>query len=448
MHNYVPINRNERKTMLASVGLDIDKLYDHIPDELKFNHKKLAYLPEEPMSEWEIKQFFADAAALNRTVDAYDSYLGAGMYDHYVPSVVSNLTQRQEFLTAYTPYQQEIAQGTLQAGYEFQTYLTRITGMDVANSSMYDGATAAAEAALMAFRDKRKADKIWLSGGLHPQYIATIKTYLEAQGMSVEVGELNADGTSCDSYPEETGYAAFMVQSPNFYGVVENLSLLTEKAHAQKALSIAVCDPHSLAILETPGHAACDIACGEAQGLGGGLNYGGPSLGYLCCTEKLVRKMPGRIVGATTDAHGKTAYVLTLQAREQHIRRERATSNICTSQQLLATSATIYMALMGSEGLREVALQCADKARYLHDQLIATGLFTDLYRAPFYGEFALKAKDGLNLDELNRKLLDEKIIGGPVLDDQVWLLAVTETKQKEQMDHFVQTVQTLAGKEA
>lgn len=448
MKAYVPIARDERKKMLADVGVDIDQLFAHIPQSLRFDPSKCETLPREGLSEYELQQFFAEAAARNKTVEEYDSYLGCGLYDHYMPSAVHHLTQRQEFLTSYTPYQQEISQGTLQATYEWQTYITRLTGMDVSNSSMYDGATAAAEAALMAFREKRKAEKVWISGSMHPQYIETIITYLDKVGLSYEVGEVGADGTSAETYPEGAGYAAFMTQSPNFYGIVEDLELLSEKAHAQKALAVAVCDPHALVLLKSPGECGVDICVGEAQAMGGSMSYGGPSLGYMTCTEKLVRKMPGRICGATVDADGNTAYVLTLQAREQHIRREKATSNICTAQALLATSATIYMSLMGRDGLREVALQSADKARYLHDQLIATGYFEPLYDAPFFREFALKAKDGLDLAKLNQDLLQEQIIGGPVINDNVWLLAVTEKKSKKAMDTMVEAVKRLAGKEA
>lgn len=444
---YVPISREERAKMLESVGCSIDKLYAHIPEELKLKHENIKSLGEKGLSEKELLDYFKAAADLNITVDEYDSYLGAGYYDHYVPTPIKHITSRQEFLTSYTPYQQEISQGTLQATFEWQSYMTRLTGMDVANSSMYDGATAVAEAALMALRDKKKANKVWLSAGLHPHYIETVETYLASQGMEYEVGELNAEGQSHDSFPAGEDYAAFILQSPNFYGVVEDFEILAEKAHAQGALAVAVCDPIAMPLFKSPGESGCDIVCGEAQALGGGLNYGGPSLGYLCCTDKLVRKMPGRICGQTTDEDGNYAYVLTLQAREQHIRRERATSNICTAQALLATGATIYMALMGRDGMREVAWQCADKARYLQEQLLETGLFEPLYTGSFFREFALKAKDGLDLEELNQKLLEQGIIGGPVLENNVWLLAVTEKKDQAAMDHFVAAVRELARKE-
>lgn len=448
MSNYVPISRDKRADMLAEVGLTLDQLYAHIPEDLKVKREQLKVMADKPLDEMSLRNYFAEAAALNKTVEDYDSYLGGGYYDHYVPSAVHHLISRQEFLTSYTPYQQEISQGTLQATFEWQTYICRLTGMDVSNSSMYDGATATAEAVLMAFRDKRKAEKIWLSAGLNPQYLETVATYLDAQGLVYEIGDLDEHGQSHTAFPEGKGYAAFVVQSPNFYGVVEDLDQLVAAAHSQAALAIAVCDPLSLALLKSPGESGCDIVVGEAQPLGAGLNYGGPSLGYMTCTNALVRKMPGRICGETVDADGNKAYVLTLQAREQHIRRERATSNICTSQALLATQATIYMSLMGQEGLQEVAAQSADKARYLHDKLVATGLFTSLYDQPFFREFAVKADDSIDLHALNAALLEEGILGGIVLEDNVWLLAATEKKSQQKMDHFVAVVEKLARKEA
>lgn len=448
MSNYVPINREERAKMLSEVDLSLDQLYAHIPAELKLQRDQIKVMADKPLDEISLSQYFAEAAQLNKTVEHYDSYLGGGYYDHYVPAAIHHLISRQEFLTSYTPYQQEISQGTLQATFEWQTYICRLTGMDVSNSSMYDGATAAAEAALMAFREKRKADKVWLSAGLNPQYLETVKTYLDAQGLAYEMGELDEKGQSHNSFPAEKGYAAFIVQSPNFYGVIEDLDQLAVSAHAQDALAVAVCDPLALALLKSPGESGCDIVVGEAQSLGAGLHYGGPSLGYMTCTNALVRKMPGRICGETLDADGNKAYVLTLQAREQHIRRERATSNICTAQALMATQATIYMALMGQEGLQEAAALTADKARYLHDKLVATGLFTSVYETPFFREFAVKAKDSIDLKALNQALLDECILGGVVLEDNVWLLAATEKKTKAKIDHFVATVEKLAGKEA
>ncbi|NLC40889.1 MAG: aminotransferase class V-fold PLP-dependent enzyme, partial [Clostridiaceae bacterium] len=282
-----------------------------------------------------------------------------------------------------------------------------------------------------------------VSAGMHPEYIETIQTYCHAADVEVEIGELNEAGQTED-FPAEKGYACFMVQSPNFYGVVEDLSQVAKKAHAVGAHAAASCDLISLALLQRPGDLDVDIVTGEAQALGIPMSFGGPGVGYMAVTQKLLRKMPGRIAGETVDRDGKTSYVLTIQAREQHIRRERATSNICTAQALMATSATIWMALMGASGIRDVAEQSAAKALYLQDKLLATGLFENTYDSPVFREFSLTAKDGLDLNKLNRDLLAEKIFGGLVVDDNRWLLAVTEKKSKQAMDKFVETVVRLA----
>ncbi|MDD2427889.1 MAG: aminomethyl-transferring glycine dehydrogenase subunit GcvPA [Eubacteriales bacterium] len=442
MTAYLPMDREERREMLASVGVDLDHLFDSIQESQKLKNTDFSGLEQEGYSEFEVVERLKALADLNKRTDDYDSYLGAGFYDHYQPAAVKHLISRTEYLTAYTPYQAEISQGTLQAIFEWQSYISRLTGMDISNASMYDGASAAAEAALMACREKRLY-KVFVSQGMHPEFIETIQTYCNAAGVEVEVGALNEAGQTED-YPTEKGYAAFMVQSPNFYGVVEDLSLLVEKAHAAGALAAASCDLISLALLQRPGDLGVDIVTGEAQALGIPMSFGGPGVGYMAVTQKLLRKMPGRITGETVDRDGKTSYVLTIQAREQHIRRERATSNICTSQALMATSATIWLALMGASGIRDVAEQSAAKALYLQEKLLATGLFENTYNSAVFREFALTAKDGLDLNKLNQDLLEEKIFGGLVVDENRWLLAVTEKKSKEAMDKFVETVERLA----
>lgn len=439
MKGYLPIDSEQRTEMLADVGLDIDELFDSIPQNMRLQQKEFPYLAEAGLSEMEIRREVTGLADKNSNIDDYDCYLGAGIYDHFTPAAVKHLISRQEFLTAYTPYQAEISQGTLQAIFEWQSYICRLTGMDVANSSMYDGASAAAEAMLLAVRAKRKLDKVWVSGGLNPEYLQTVKTYLYAAGLDVEVGELNAEGKTV-GIPQEKGYAAFLIQSPNYYGIVEDLEAFVQAAHEVDALAAASCDPVSLALFKRPGDLGCDIVTGEAQALGIAPSFGGPALGYMAVTQKLMRQIPGRLAGETVDTNGKTAYVLTIQAREQHIRREKATSNICTNQALLATAATIYLALNGRSGLREVAEQSAAKAIYLRDKLVDTGLFTPLYGAPYFREFALKPAAELDLKELNRKLLKQRIIGGLVLQENAWLLAVTEKKSKEQLDHLVASV--------
>ena len=441
MSGYIPINREKRKELLESVDLKLENLFQSIPDDVKLKNIESLNLPMEGMSEAEIVEALTELAERNKRVDQYDSYLGAGFYDHYIPSVINHIISRQEFLTSYTPYQAEMSQGTLQAIFEWQSYICRLTGLDVSNSSIYDGASAAAEALLLACRQTRK-EKVWVSAGLNPEYINTIKTYFHAAGLEVEIGQLNEHGNSNGTYPEGDDYAAFMIQSPNFFGIVEDQAELSQKAHAVKAMAVVSADLISLGLLKKPGDFDVDIACGEAQPLGVPLNFGGPAVGYLAAKEKLLRKMPGRIAGLTEDSDGNRAIVLTIQAREQHIRRERATSNICTNQALLATAATIYLALNGKSGLKEVAEQSAAKAIYLEKKLLKTGYFENVYDAPFFREFSIRLKDQnfVNINELNKALLEKNIIGGLALDDQTWLLAVTEKKTKQKMDQFVETV--------
>ena len=301
-----------------------------------------------------------------------------------------------------------------------------------------------AEAVLMACRQTGK-ERVFVSEGVHPETLATIETYCHAAGIAVVRGALNDAFSADGTFPIESDvFAAFVCQSPNVYGIVENLAVFAEQAHAVSALAIASCDPISLALFKSPGEAGVDIAVGEAQPLGNAMNFGGPAVGYLAARQKFLRKMPGRIVGQTTDRDGKTAYVLTIQAREQHIRREKATSNICTSQALCATAATIYLAMLGRSGLREVAEQCVAKSYYLHDCLLETRLFQALTEKPFFREFALKAVSGLDLNRLNRQLLSENILGGLVLDGGVWLLAVTEKRDKQALDRLVSAVKQAA----
>ncbi len=439
MKGYLPIDREQRAKMLADVGLDIDALFSSIPANMRLRQTEFSHLAKEGLSEMEIREKIEKLAAKNISTNEYDCYLGAGIYDHYTPSAVGHLVQRQEFLTAYTPYQAEISQGTLQAIFEWQSYICRLTGLDISNSSMYDGASTAAEAMLLALRVKRKLDKVWISAGLNPEYKKTVRTYLESAGFEVVEGELDAAGKTT-VMPKEEGFAAFLIQSPNFYGVVEDLEEFAAAAHQVGALAALSCDLISLALLEQPGAAGIDIACGEAQSLGIPQNFGGPAVGFMAVKQEFMRQMPGRIAGETVDSEGKTCYVLTIQAREQHIRREKATSNICTNQALLATSATIYLALNGRSGLREVAEQSALKAIYLHDQLVASGLFEPLYDSAYFREFALKARADIDLEQLNKDLLAKKIIGGLVLADNVWLLAVTEKKSREMLDRLVAEV--------
>lgn len=439
MTGYLPMDRDERREMLASVGVDLDQLFSMIPDCDCVRADAYESLEARGMSELEVVRHIKDLAARNLDTDRMDSYLGAGYYDHYQPAAVSHLISRSEFLTSYTPYQAEISQGTLQAIFEWQSYITRLTGLPVANASLYDAASGAAEALLLACRETRRY-KVFVSEGVHPDTLETIRTYCHAADIEVVTGALDADGKT-SVYPQEAKeYAGFLVQNPNFFGVVEDLDDLAQKAHAVDALAIVSQDPISLAILKRPGESGVDIAVGEAQPLGLPMSYGGPGAGYMAVTERLMRKMPGRICGATVDRQGRTSYVLTLQGREQHIRRERATSNICTSQALMATAATIWLALMGGSGLVQVAEQSAAKAIYLEQKLTESGFFRRVYPSAYFREFLLEAREGIDLDRLNAALLEEGFMGGLILPGNRLLLAVTEKKTKAQLDCFAERV--------
>ncbi|MGI6122273.1 MAG: aminomethyl-transferring glycine dehydrogenase subunit GcvPA [Saccharofermentanales bacterium] len=439
MIGYLPMGREERRRMLASVGVDLDKLFDMIPECDRCKVEEYEALPAEGMKELEVVEHVQALADKNLNTVNYDCYLGAGYYDHYQPAAVKHLIGRSEFLTSYTPYQAEISQGTLQAYFEWQSYITRLTGLPIANAGLYDAASGAAEAVLLACRDKRRY-KVFVSAGLHPESLETVQTYCHAAGIEVVVGEVDENGQQT-AYPDDNKeFACFMIQSPNYFGIVEDLDLLVEKAHGVDALAVVSSDPVSLAMLKRPGDAGVDIAIGEAQSLGIPTSYGGPGIGYMAVTNKLMRKMPGRICGQTVDRDGKTCYVLTIQAREQHIRRERATSNICTSQALMATAATIWLALQGGSGLLDVAEQSAAKAIYLQKKLTENGHFRLAYDKPYFREFLVEAKEGVDLEKLNKALLEENIIGGLVVDGNKLLIAVTEKKTKEQLDRYAEAM--------
>jgi glycine dehydrogenase subunit 1 len=446
MTGYLPMNREVRREMLASVGVDLDQLFSMIPECDCINVDEFQALKEEGMSEMEVAESLKALAAKNMNSEAYDSYLGAGYYDHYQPAAVHHLISRSEFLTSYTPYQAEISQGTLQAIFEWQSYITRLTGLPVANASLYDAASGAAEGLLLSCREKRRY-KVFVSEGVHPDTMETIKTYMHAADIEVVTGALDENGQTTDYPTEDKAFAGFLVQNPNFYGVVEDLELLAEKAHAVDALAAVSQDPVSLAILKRPGDCGVDIAVGEAQSLGLPLSFGGPGAGYMAVTDRLMRKMPGRICGATVDRQGRTSYVLTIQAREQHIRRERATSNICTSQALMATAATIWLALQGATGLVDVAEQSASKAIYLEEKLTAGGCFKRVYKSPYFREFLIEAKEGIDMAKLNADLLEEGVIGGLVLPGNRMLIAVTEKKSKAQLDCFAETMLCLCDQQ-
>jgi glycine cleavage system P protein (glycine dehydrogenase) subunit 1 len=369
-------------------------------------------------------------ALAKENVSGLPIFLGAGAYDRIVPSAIGAIISRGEFLTSYTPYQPEISQGTLQSIFEFQSMISELTGLEISNASVYDGANAVVEAALMTARLTKKDPKVAVSAGLNPRYREVIETY------RVEVVDLQFENGTTDfsNLPDVSGV---FVQSPHFFGVVEDIGAASEAAHGVDALCVAVCDPISLSVLEAPGNLGADVAVGEAQPLGMPLIFGGPYAGYMATREDFVRQLPGRITGETIDKDGKLAYVLTLRGREQDIRRARANSNICTNQALTALAATVYTALMGPEGLREVAELSISKAHYLAERLQASGFGPRFPDAPFLWEFAVELPD---VQRANEALLEAGIVGGLDLGNGAMLVAVTEKRTREELDAFVEVV--------
>lgn len=440
MAGYIPNTAAQQDEMLAAVGMqNFEELFADIPESVRL--KRRLNLPS-AMSELEVTAHLRKLAAKNSNTNEYACFLGAGAYDRYIPSVIRHLISRQEFATAYTPYQPEISQGTLEAIFEYQTMICELTGMDISNASMYDGATALAEAAGMACGVKRRK-KILMPLSMNPMNREVVSTYARFKGNeAVTFGSTDglADLDELERLVDgET--AAVLIQSPNFFGCVEEVEKAAQIAHTKGALLAVSCDPISLALLKSPGELGADIAVGEGQSLGSPLSFGGPYFGFFAVKKEFMRKMPGRIVGQTTDQDGKTGFVLTLQAREQHIRREKATSNICSNEALNALAATIYLSLLGKQGLREVALQCARKAHYAYDRLIQSGAFEPAFSAPFFQEFTVKYHG--DISKLNKVLLEDKIIGG--LDagkygqelQNHWIVAVTEKRTREEIDTFV-----------
>lgn len=452
MSVYVPSTAAEREAMRREAGIDsLEQLFAGIPADLRLT--ELPAMPE-ALSEQALLRQMKTLASKNTVAADRPCYLGAGAYDHYIPAPVKHLVGRQEFYTAYTPYQPEISQGTLQAIFEFQTYITRLTGLDVANASMYDGASATAEAALMALRSTDRSF-VYVSEAIGPQYRDTIKTYLEAEGYLIRLFRTGPDGSAAGQLPEDLEQpAAIIAASPNFYGIIEDLSALSKRAHDAGALMIAICDPLSLAVLKPPGDCGVDIAVGETQPFGMPLSFGGPYAGYLAATKALLRKMPGRIVGETVDHHDRRAFVLTIQAREQHIRRDKATSNICTNQALCALTATVYLSLMGQSGLVAAAELSAQKAAYLSERLVLAGLGTLLYSGPFFREFAIRLRlADKDVTQLNRALDRHGITGGYDLAEcdpdlaGCCLFAVTEKRTREELDELVGLIASYIEKE-
>ena len=431
-YKYFPHTEEDLQAMLAKAGVDsLDALYAQIPDSIRF--KGDYQLPSE-MSELEVRDTFEKLGSQNKQLTCFAGY---GVYDHYMPSVIPSLLQRSEFLTSYTPYQAEISQGTLHYIFEYQSMMAELTGMDISNASMYDGTTACAEAMMMAVAAGKKVNKVLVSAGLNPKTREVLDTYALHQGIELVTISLKDGVTDLDDVKArlaEGGVAGVMVQQPNVFGVVEDFSGFADACHDQKALFVMDCVAADLAILKTPGEWGADIAVGDGQSLGIPMQFGGPYVGYMCCTEKLIRKMPGRIVGMTKDDRDQRAFVLTLQAREQHIRRQKATSNICSNQSLMALFVTIYMSLMGKQGLKEAAQLSYAGAHYLCDELLKTGRFSLAFDRPFFNEFYVKY-DG-DADTLYQRFIEAGILGGVRYEDG-FLFAVTEKRTKEEIDNLV-----------
>ena len=427
----------QRQQMLKEIGVEkFSDLLVHIPS--KFIQKHHIDM-DEPLSELELSRKVAKLASKN-IADA-NSFLGGGIYDHFIPAAVDHIILKPEFHTAYTPYQAEVSQGTLQYIYEYQTLICELTGMDISNAGMYDGATASAEAILMAVR-KTKKNKAIIAGTLNPKYLAVIKAYTEGIGVKLEIID-NKDGVvdlEALKATVDNDTACVLVQTPNFLGNLEDMFAIEEITHSsKKALLIVAVDPISLQLLNSPKEYKADIVLGEGQALGNAMNFGGPLFGFLATTSKLTRSIPGRIVGATLDADGNRAYTLTLQAREQHIRRAKATSNICSNDALCGLAATVYMSLMGKDGLQQVAEYSATKAHYLAEEISKIDGFELAFEQPFFKEFAIKTP--VSPAEIINKLEAKKIFPGIDLarfgHENLLLIAVTEKKSKEEMDELV-----------
>jgi glycine dehydrogenase subunit 1 len=441
---YLPMTDNDQKEMMQEIGIDsVDELFSDIPDKVRYKGELKI---EKELNEVELTRYMMGLANKNANALEYSSFLGAGAYEHYIPSVVDHVISRSEFYTAYTPYQPEISQGELQAIFEFQTMICELTGMDVANASMYDGPTALAEAAAMAF-GAGKANKVIVSKAVHPEARSILQTYAKGLGIEVVEIEVNQGVTELTALENavDDNTAAVIVQHPNFFGNLEDLAKVEQLTHAQKALMIVSSNPVALGTLQSPGAFGADVVVGDAQPFGIPTSFGGPHCGYFAVSSKLMRKIPGRIIGQTTDDNGKRGFVLTLQAREQHIRREKATSNICSNQALLAIAASVAMTALGKNGVQEMALLNIQKAQYAKQQLSNINGIEIAFDQPFFNEFAIKLNKPVK--EVNQKLLDKGIIGGYELGrdypehDQLMLVAVTEIKSKVEIDQFAQALE-------
>ena len=430
MGGYVPNTKEQRQDMLKAIGLSsMEDLFVDIPQEVRL--KGELEIPQ-GKSELEVKREMEDLAGKNRVFRTI--FRGAGAYRHYIPAAVTSIISKENFLTAYTPYQAEVSQGILQSIFEYQTMICDLTGMDASNASVYDGASAAAEGVAMC-RERKRA-KALISGATSPYVIQTIQTYCHGNGMEMEVIPEKDGKTDWEELKArlDSGTACVYIQHPNFYGNLEDAKEIGELTHEAGAKFVMGVNPISLGMLKTPAEYGADVAVGEGQPLGLPLAFGGPYIGFMACTDKMMRKLPGRIVGQTKDRNGKTGYVLTLQAREQHIRREKASSNICSNQALCALAVTVYLSSMGNEGLREAALQSASKAHYLSKELETIGYHTE-NQGTFFHEFVATSK--VSAKETLDALEAQGILGGYPLDEHRILWCCTEVNTKEEMDDVI-----------
>jgi glycine dehydrogenase subunit 1 len=439
-HHYLPASEEDRQLMLESMGLtSFDQLVEDVPVSLRNPQLNI----QEAFTEFDLQKALKVMSGKNHSTESFLSFLGGGSYEHAIPTAVAEVARRNEFYTAYTPYQPEASQGSLQSIYEYQSLMTELTGLDVSNASHYDGATSLAEAAILALRHTDRT-KILIARSVHPHYREVLATYLNGTPYSVSEFSFLEDKTFNAIELEkqlDENVAAVIFQTPNFFGLIEDLEGWSEKLHNLGILMILACNPSSLGMIKTPGEWGADIAVGEGQPLGISLQFGGPYLGIFSVTRALVRKIPGRLAGLTQDSQGRRAYCLTLQAREQHIRRERASSNICTNQALCALMACVYMTLMGKQGMKELAAINMDRAYYLRDEIAKLPSFQVNVSKPIFNEFVVKGKKSFS--EIQAELLGKKILPGIALETfypelkNEFLVCATETKNKTDLDFFV-----------
>lgn len=440
MKAYLPLTQGDRRKMLEAIGVKgIEDLFTDIPQELRYQGQ--IDIPP-ALSEMELVAHMKELAGKNKDTDALVCFRGGGAYDHYIPSVVDSVISRSEFYTAYTPYQAEVSQGVLQSIYEYQTAIAELTGMEVSNASMYDGATSMVEAVLLAHATNRKRGVV-ISSTVHPEYRDTLDTYAPGLEFDVKTVATEDGRTDLDALAGamDDKVSCVILQSPNFFGLLEEIKTARQLCNDHKALLVAVVDPVALGLLRSPGEDGADIVVGEGQGLGNPLSFGGPYLGFFACGKKLMRRMGGRLSGMTVDNRGQRAFVLTLQAREQHIRRDKATSNICSNEALCALAALVYVSAMGKKGLRTVAEMCVEKAHYAAQKIAALPGYEIPFPGPFFKEFTVTCPQKPEI--INARLMEKGILGGldlgrfyPEMENQM-LIAVTEKRTKDEIDWLV-----------